>query len=91
MFIITAQCDECCMKAVTMHAKACNKLPLFQCTTNASKMLEMMRTSLFIGKSGLITLDENEDRVLTTTRFVNYWLQASVFLALSTDSATTVE
>ena len=56
-----------------MFAKACDKLPLRQCQTNASAMLEQMRNISFCGKSGLIKLDSNEDLVPGSVAFKNYW------------------
>ena len=69
-----------CMQAVTMFAKACDRLPLLQCQTNASAMLEQMRNISFVGKSGLIRLDDNEDLVPGSVEFKNYWLRASAVL-----------
>ena len=40
------------VQAVMLYAKACDKLPLLQCQTNASAMLEMMRSISFKGKTG---------------------------------------
>ena len=69
-----------CVQAVMMFAKACDKLPLLQCQTDASAMLEQMRNISFIGKSGLIRLDSNEDLVPGSVEFKNYWLRASASL-----------
>ena len=68
-----------CVQAVTVFAKACDKLPLLQCQTNASAMLGEMRKISFVGKSGLIRLDNNEDRVLGSVAFNSYWVRASAF------------
>ena len=71
-----------------MFAKACDKLPLLQCQTNATAMLEAMRSVSFDGKSGPVKLDDNEDLIPGSVAFTNYWLQTSVsficfFLACS--------
>ena len=67
------------MQAVMMYAKACDKLPLQQCQSNASAMLEEMRNISFVGKSGLVKLDGNDDRIPGSVAFKNYWLNPSVF------------
>ena len=60
-----------------IYARACEKLPLKQCQSNASAMLAEMRNLSFVGKSGLVTLDENEDRIPGSVAFQNYWLNPS--------------
>jgi hypothetical protein len=67
------------MQAVMLYARACDKLSLVQCKTNATAMMEAMRSISFIGKSGnLVRLDENEDLIPGSVAFRNYHLQPSV-------------
>ena len=68
-----------CMQAVMVYARACDKLSLIQCKTNATAMMEAMRSISFIGKSGnRVKLDEDEDLIPGSVAFRNYYLQPSV-------------
>ena len=55
--------DVVYLQAVVLYAKACDSLSLLQCQTNASAMMEAMRETSFVGKSGIVRLDKNEDRI----------------------------
>ena len=62
-----------------MYARACDKISLVQCKTNATAMMEAMRSISFIGKTGnLVRLDEDEDLIPGSVAFRNYYLQPSV-------------
>ena len=68
----------CCLQAVLLYAKACDSLPLLQCQTNATAMLEAMRGTSFTGKSGLVKLDENEDLIPGVQVYLRVCVRACV-------------
>ena len=53
--------DMVYLQAVVLYAKACDGLSLVQCQTNSSAMMEAMRKTSFVGKSGIVRLDKDED------------------------------
>ena len=70
-----------CMQAVMLYARACDKLSLVQCKTNATAMMEAMRSISFIGKAGNpVRLDKDEDLIPGSVAFRNYNFRPSVCL-----------
>ena len=58
--------------AVILFARACSTLTLAECQTNATAVLEKMKVTTFVGESGFLRLDENEDRIPASIGVYNY-------------------